>query len=281
MIEVLLILGALALVAACGAFVAAEFSFVTVDRGTVDRAVENGETRRQGRPERAALAVDAALLRAGRHHRHQPADRLHGRAVDRAARRRAARVDRHPRGRRPGHRARDRARPRHRRSRWSSASSCRRTSRSPSRWRRPRPSRASSAASRAPRGLIITVLNNTANAILRRIGIEPQEELASARSPEELASLVRRSAETGTLRARHRGAAAALARVRRAHRARDHDPARTRRDRLPGRLDRGRHRGRARERPLALPGAGRQRGDHAGSCTSSTPSRCRSSAAAT
>src|SRR5687768_12339212 len=43
MIEILLILGALALVAACGAFVAAEFSFVTVDRGTVDRAVEDGD----------------------------------------------------------------------------------------------------------------------------------------------------------------------------------------------------------------------------------------------
>ena len=57
--------------------------------------------------------------------------------------------------------------------------------------------------------MIISVLNNTANAILRRIGIEPQEELASARSPEELASLVRRSAETGTL---HRGTAALLQR---------------------------------------------------------------------
>ena len=54
---------------------------------------------------------------------------------------------------------------------------------------------------------IISLFNNTANAILRRIGIEPQEELASARSPEELASLVRRSAEKGTLR---RGTAALL-----------------------------------------------------------------------
>jgi CBS domain containing-hemolysin-like protein len=46
---------------------------------------------------------------------------------------------------------------------------------------------------------LIRVSNGTANAILRRLGIEPQEELASARSPEELASLVRRSAEQGTL----------------------------------------------------------------------------------
>jgi CBS domain containing-hemolysin-like protein len=48
---------------------------------------------------------------------------------------------------------------------------------------------------------VIRLTNGTANAILRRLGIEPQEELASARSPEELASLVRRSAEHGTLAA--------------------------------------------------------------------------------
>jgi CBS domain containing-hemolysin-like protein len=47
--------------------------------------------------------------------------------------------------------------------------------------------------------IVIRAFNGTANAILRRLGIEPQEELASARSPEELSSLVRRSAEQGTL----------------------------------------------------------------------------------
>lgn len=46
---------------------------------------------------------------------------------------------------------------------------------------------------------LIRISNGTANGILRRMGIEPQEELASARSPEELGSLVRRSAEQGTL----------------------------------------------------------------------------------
>lgn len=45
----------------------------------------------------------------------------------------------------------------------------------------------------------IRFLNGTANAILRKLGIEPTEELASARSPEELTALVRRSAEKGTL----------------------------------------------------------------------------------
>ncbi|UJA19471.1 HlyC/CorC family transporter [Thermoleophilia bacterium SCSIO 60948] len=46
---------------------------------------------------------------------------------------------------------------------------------------------------------IVTACNNSANAILKRFGIEPQEELASARSPDELSSLVRRSADVGTL----------------------------------------------------------------------------------
>jgi CBS domain containing-hemolysin-like protein len=48
-------------------------------------------------------------------------------------------------------------------------------------------------------GPVITGANELANSILRRLGIEPQEELASARSPDELGSLVRRSAEQGTL----------------------------------------------------------------------------------
>lgn len=45
----------------------------------------------------------------------------------------------------------------------------------------------------------IRFLNNSANFILRKMGVEPQEELASARSADELSSLVRRSAEKGTL----------------------------------------------------------------------------------
>jgi CBS domain containing-hemolysin-like protein len=46
---------------------------------------------------------------------------------------------------------------------------------------------------------LIVVLNGTANAVLRMIGVEPQEELRSARSAVELDSLVRRSAAQGTL----------------------------------------------------------------------------------
>jgi len=47
--------------------------------------------------------------------------------------------------------------------------------------------------------LPIKVLNSSANFILRQFGVQPQEELASARSADELLSLVRRSAEKGTL----------------------------------------------------------------------------------
>ena len=45
----------------------------------------------------------------------------------------------------------------------------------------------------------VSLLNNTANDILRGIGIEPKEELSGARTAEELSSLVRRSAKEGSL----------------------------------------------------------------------------------
>ena len=47
----------------------------------------------------------------------------------------------------------------------------------------------------------IVVLNGSANRALRALGVEPQEELSAARTPQELASLVRRSAEAGTIEA--------------------------------------------------------------------------------
>ena len=45
----------------------------------------------------------------------------------------------------------------------------------------------------------IRFFNGTANRVLRSFGIEPQEELASARSAEELSALVKHSAKQGTL----------------------------------------------------------------------------------
>jgi CBS domain containing-hemolysin-like protein len=46
---------------------------------------------------------------------------------------------------------------------------------------------------------LIRGLNNSANALVRRLGVEPQEELASARSPEELGLLAAISARAGAL----------------------------------------------------------------------------------
>jgi CBS domain containing-hemolysin-like protein len=45
----------------------------------------------------------------------------------------------------------------------------------------------------------VALLNNSANLILRAFGIEPKEELSSARTAEELRALVRRSATEGSL----------------------------------------------------------------------------------
>jgi CBS domain containing-hemolysin-like protein len=50
---------------------------------------------------------------------------------------------------------------------------------------------------------VILLFNNTANALIRLVGIEPKEELSGARSAEELGFLVRRSAMEGLLDADH------------------------------------------------------------------------------
>jgi CBS domain containing-hemolysin-like protein len=68
-----------------------------------------------------------------------------------------------------------------------------------------RPMKTATATQRFQRGFTtlnkwpIRFLNGSANAIVRRMGIEPQEELRSARSITELASLIARSADKGTL----------------------------------------------------------------------------------
>jgi CBS domain containing-hemolysin-like protein len=46
---------------------------------------------------------------------------------------------------------------------------------------------------------VITALNTVANQLVRLLGVEPTQELASARTPGELVSLARHSAEAGTL----------------------------------------------------------------------------------
>lgn len=46
---------------------------------------------------------------------------------------------------------------------------------------------------------VISLLNTVANRLVRLLGVEPTDELASARTPGELVSLARHSAEAGTL----------------------------------------------------------------------------------
>jgi CBS domain containing-hemolysin-like protein len=206
MIEVLLILIALALVVACGAFVAAEFALVTVDRGTVERAAEAGEPGAAGvqhalrtlltnlligflaEPSIARL-IDGPLGSAG----------IPGGAVEGVALVIALVL--------------------------ATGATMVFGELVPKNLAIAQPLATAKAVQGFMRAftrataIVIRFLNGTANRVLRRMGIEPQEELASARSAEELASLVRRSADQGTL---ERGTATLLQRSldfgeRRAH----------------------------------------------------------------
>ncbi|WP_432545252.1 hemolysin family protein [Kineococcus sp. SYSU DK004] len=75
----------------------------------------------------------------------------------------------------------------------------------PKNWAIAEPLRVGRAVQGAQRGFtlvagpLIRLLNGMANRVLRALGIEPSEELASARGPAELASAAARSAQRGTL----------------------------------------------------------------------------------
>ncbi len=78
----------------------------------------------------------------------------------------------------------------------------------PKNWAIAEPMRVGRAVAGANRGFtwfagpLIRVLNGAANRIVRALGLEPREELASARSAQELHSLAERSAVRGTLEPR-------------------------------------------------------------------------------
>jgi CBS domain containing-hemolysin-like protein len=196
--EWLLLLLALLLVLACGVFVAAEFSFVTVDRAAVDLAVERGEPGARG-VQRALGTLSTQLSGA------QVGITLTNLAIGYLAEPALASLLREPltdRGL-----AADAVSPvalaialvlstmvtmllgelvPKNLAIAAPLATARLTQ---------GPQRAFTAAIALP----IRNLNGTANAILRRLGVEPQEELRSTRSPNELASLVRRSADEGVL----------------------------------------------------------------------------------
>jgi len=198
MIEVLLILLALALVAACGAFVAAEFAFVTVDRASVDRAAEDGDRSARGvqsalrslstQLSGAQLGITVTNLLIGYMAEPSIAVLIDGPLEDLGLSETAA-------------------------SGVSitialilaTATTMLFGELVPKNLAIAAPLQTARAVQRFMRlfthatSIPIRFFNGTANRILHQVGIEPQEELASARSPEELSSLVQRSAEQGTL----------------------------------------------------------------------------------
>ena len=199
MIEVLLILGALALVAACGAFVAAEFAFVTVDRSTVERAAEEGDAGAQGvlaglrslstQLSAAQVGITVTNLLIGFMAEPSIAALIDGPLEDAlgisgdAARGVSVVIA----------------------LTLATGATMVFGELVPKNLAIARPLATARAVQRFHRGFtaatrpIIAFLNGTANRILHRFGLEAQEELASARSAEELASLVGRSADQGTL----------------------------------------------------------------------------------
>ncbi|MEV4871738.1 hemolysin family protein [Streptomyces syringium] len=200
MIEVLLLLVALLLTLACAVFVAAEFSLTTVERGELERAVEKGDRGAEGTLKAvrgltfqlsgAQLGITVTGLIIGMISKPSIAALLTGpmKALGLSA------------------------------SVASSTALVLGTVIStvvlmvvgelvPKNWAISRPlpvakrvsgpQRAFSAAFRP----LITHLNNTANRTLHRMGLEPAEELATARSPQELVALARHSAKEGALEA--------------------------------------------------------------------------------
>ncbi len=194
----LLLVLALLLVAACALFVAAEFSFVTVDRASVDRLADDGDTRAKGLQEGlASLSTQLSGAQLG--------ITVTSLVIGFIAEPSIATLLRPPLSS----------------FGWSESTvsavavalaliiatgvSMVLGELVPKNWAISEPMRVGRAVQGAMRGFtraarpIINLLNGSANAVLGWFGIEAKEELASARSPEELASLVERSAEQGTL----------------------------------------------------------------------------------
>jgi CBS domain containing-hemolysin-like protein len=200
MTEVLLLLVAVLLSLACGAFVAAEFSLTTVERSELERAVERGERGASGALKSARnltfqlsgaqLGITVTNLVVGMLSESSIAKLIAGPleslGVSPSASRSVALVigtalstvflmvvgELVPKN-------------------WAISSPLAVAKRvaTPQRW--------FSAAFRP----FITHLNNTANRVVRVFGLEPAEELASARGPQELVALARHSAKEGALEA--------------------------------------------------------------------------------
>ncbi|MFJ5560585.1 hemolysin family protein [Streptomyces sp. NPDC093250] len=198
MTEVLLLLAAILLSLACGAFVAAEFSLTTVERAELERAVERGERGAAGALKAvrnltfqlsgAQLGITVTNLVVGMLAEPSIAALISGPLQDLGASHAMAR----------------------------SLALVIGTGLStvflmvvgelvPKNWAISSPLAVAKRVGNAQRWFsaafrpFITHLNNSANRMVRRIGLEPAEELASARGPQELAALARHSAKEGAL----------------------------------------------------------------------------------
>jgi CBS domain containing-hemolysin-like protein len=198
MTEVLLLLVAILLSLACGAFVAAEFSLTTVDRGQLEGAAERGERGAAGALQAvrnltfqlsgAQLGITVTNLVVGMLAEPSIAALIAGPLE-------AAGISR---------------------STASSLALVLGTALStvflmvvgelvPKNWAISSPLAVAKTVGNAQRWFsaafrpFITHLNNTANRAVRLFGLEPAEELASARGPQELAALARHSAREGAL----------------------------------------------------------------------------------
>lgn len=197
MTEVLLLLPALLLTLACALFVAAEFSLTTVERGELERAAEAGERGAEGALKAvrhltlqlsgAQLGITVTSLVIGMLAEPSLAALLRGPL-------RAAGLG-------------------------GAASSVATVlgvvvstvvlmvvgELVPKNWAISRPLAVAKVVAGPQRGFtaafgpFIHHLNDTANRVVRRLGLEPAEELASARGPEELVALARHSAAQGAL----------------------------------------------------------------------------------
>ncbi|WP_333769875.1 hemolysin family protein [Streptomyces sp. IBSBF 2435] len=198
MTEVLLLLVALLLSLACGVFVAAEFSLTTIDRGELERAAQRGERG-------AAAALSGVRSLTVQLSGAQLGITVTGLVIGMLSRGSIAELLRAP--------LRSAGVPS---SEVSSLALVLGTALStvvlmvvgelvPKNWAIARPLpvvkavAAPQSAFTAAFGPLIHHLNNTANRVLRRIGLEPAEELASARGPQELKALARHSARAGAL----------------------------------------------------------------------------------
>ncbi|MFM9614145.1 HlyC/CorC family transporter [Streptomyces sp. V2] len=200
MTEVLLLLVAVLLSFACGAFVAAEFSLTTVERSELERAVERGERGASGALKAvrnltfqlsgAQLGITVTNLIVGMLAEPSISKLLSGPLESAGLSEGASR----------------------------SVALVIGTGLStvflmvvgelvPKNWAISSPLAVAKSVGNAQRWFsagfrpFITHLNNTANRIVRLFGVEPTEELAAARGPQELAALARHSAKEGALEA--------------------------------------------------------------------------------